>query len=345
LIKLNYISHGRQVTGGYLHEKNLAEKLSKALAIELHELRQWQYFENLQAHIKLLHWAFKMSDADLNICVSRLALPSILKNIFSNRKTLVVWHYFDEKDKKSKFLKTYYQILIRISLFIPSKKLAFIAVAPYWKSYFEKEFKLKKVFYFPNLFQPNLYEKFIGSSKKKQIHLGQVSFKNSAELFYLAEQLFVRGYFCYFSTNDPKKVYESAYYKVIYFNNHDEYLQHMAESEYTLAMPAIEEGWNRIAHESLLVGTQVIGFNKGGLGDLLRGSNAFMIGSKPINNQIEHFKTREFGNNTMPPPTVVNAMYLILNQIQAPINRPFLDQFNDNKAPEFIAPICDWYST
>jgi len=341
LTSLNHISHGAQITGGYLHEKHLSESLAKALGATHHELRQWHYFENKNAHISLLIWAYKNAHADINLCVSRLALPSILKNIFSKRKTLVVWHYFDDFDKKSKFLKSYYHLLVRVALLISPNKLAFVAVAPYWKNYFEKEFKLKKVFYFPNLFEPNVYATYRGTEKKKQIHLGQVSFKNSAELFYIAEQLANRGYTCYFSTNDPKKVYQSNYYQVIYFEKHTDYLQEMAASEYTLAMPAIAEGWNRIAHESLLVGTQVIGFNKGGLGDLLRGANAFIVGTKPIHPAIAAFSAKEFTNQT-PPPSVVNALYLILNKAKAPIDEAFLATFDSHKTVQYLREITQW---
>ena len=51
----------------------------------------------------------------------------------------------------------------------------------------------------------------------------------------------------------------------------------MAESEYTLALTRVNEGWNRIAHESLLVNTPVIGYVRGGLGNLLYGSGAITV--------------------------------------------------------------------
>lgn len=342
LPQIKYISHGEQITGGYLHEQFLAKNLAEALNLALVESRQWALFEEKKAHFNLLKWAFQESDSYIQISVSRLAIPIILKNLFSSRKTIIVWHYFDSKDGKSKFLRRYYNWLVRLSLFIPSKKLAFVAVAPYWKQFFEEEFKLKKVFYFPNLFNKNEYvlpQKFVN---KKQIHLGQVSFKNSAELFLLAELLHARGYQCYLSTNNPKMVYQSKYYEVIYFEKHSDYIQKMASSAYTIAMPSIAEGWNRVAHESLLVGTQVIGFNKGGLGDLLRGANALMIGTKPIYTNISSFIEKEFGSSQCPPPSVVNALYIILNDITAPINKEFLHQFSTENTEHYLNDLVQW---
>jgi glycosyltransferase involved in cell wall biosynthesis len=65
-----------------------------------------------------------------------------------------------------------------------------------------------------------------------------------------------------------------------YFESPENYLQEMAASLYTLALPLFNEGWNRVAHESILVGTPVIGYPKGGLADLLKQSNSHMAHHK-----------------------------------------------------------------
>ncbi len=95
-------------------------------------------------------------------------------------------------------------------------------------------------------------------------------------IFELAEQLFKRGYNCYFSTNNPNEAGSFYTYEII-AENRESYLKRMAESAYTIAFTSINEGWNRLAHESILLGTNVIGFNKGGLGDLLIESNFFIV--------------------------------------------------------------------
>jgi hypothetical protein len=114
----------------------------------------------------------------------------------------------------------------------------------------------------------------------------------------------------------------------------------MAASEYTLAMPFIKEGWNRIAHESLLLGTQVIGFNQGGLGDLLRGANAFALGEESREEILEEYY-REFRN-----PLDVNFMEetfeIILSKKQKTLNREFLQQFEVEQIGNYIIRIKDW---
>jgi glycosyltransferase involved in cell wall biosynthesis len=341
---IHYISHGEQQTGGYFHEKFLAESLTKNYPnAQYKELRQWQHFENKLAHLKLFYWAFKQGTADVNICVARLALPVLLRNLFNKKKVLVVWHYYDEQDGKSKFLRSWYHWLIQFSLLFSKEKLSFVAVAPFWKKYFTEQFHLKQVFLFPNFFEPSTYSPFINTAKKKQIHLGQVSFKNSTEIVLIAEQLSALGYRCYQSTNDPKKVHQHPCYEVVYFKEFEQYLAEMAASQYTLAMPSIREGWNRVAHESLLVGTQVIGFAKGGLADLLQGANAHIIRLKRDNdNQINYVKSSITGQDTPVLPTVTEAVEIVVTNQQLATNSNFLDKFTPKNLSEYLTPILNW---
>ena len=79
---------------------------------------------------------------------------------------------------------------------------------------------------------------------------------------------------------------------------YDKYLQ--------LRVLNFAEGWNRVAHESFLVGTQVIGPKLGGLGDLLSGANGHIVAS------------------------MEEAEAIIINQEVQLINYHFLDKFGEN---------------
>ncbi|MCF8253457.1 MAG: hypothetical protein K9H61_11230 [Bacteroidia bacterium] len=340
-ITLKYLSHGKQISGGYLHENYLCNQLLSSFGsnqIEFTECRQWDYFENPKQHLQLFWWAFKNGNADINVCVARLAIPVILRNLFNRNKVIVVWHYYDTYDGKSKSLRKWYHGLVNFSTWISKRKLAFVAVAPFWQRYFSEYYKLKQVFLFPNFFDSKLYSTYQKTEKKKQIHMGQVSFKNSNELFLLTEKLSAKGYACYFSTNDAEKVYQHACYEVRYFEKFEEYLKEMAASEYTLAMPFIREGWNRVAHESLLVGTQVIGFDKGGLGDLLRGANAFVVGETE-NELGEFYREQKITPNNNP---IKQTLEIVLNQKQKEINRGFLDNYEVSETTTYLKKIVEW---
>jgi hypothetical protein len=74
----------------------------------------------------------------------------------------------------------------------------------------------------------------------------------------------------------PEEVGKFEYYEVkqVPF---DAYLSEMASSYCSLAFTKINEGWPRMVHESILVGTPVIGYDNGGLGNLLRQSNSYRV--------------------------------------------------------------------
>lgn len=341
--KIQYLSHGKEISGGYLHEKFLAETLYHALGSDRYQYREkrhWKHFETKKAHLGLLRKAFVGGNADITITVARLALPVLLRNLFNRKKVIVVWHYYDAYDGKSKMLEKYYYAMLAISNWIPISKLAFVCVSPFWERFFSKQFFLKPVFLFPNFLNPLAYTAVGKVAKKKQIHLGQVSFKNSNEVFLLAEQLHKKGYHCYFSTNDPNKVFVHACYEVKYFAQTFDYLKEMAASEYTLAMPFIREGWNRVAHESLLVGTQVIGFDKGGLGDLLKGANAFIVGEPEQSETLTEYY-RGIGKTATRNP-IKETLDIILNQKTQAINYTFLKQFETEQTGNYLLPILDW---
>jgi hypothetical protein len=153
-----------------------------------------------------------------------------------------------------------------------------IAVANFWVDYFSKKIThTNQVHLFPNLFDTPFYAQFRAKEKKKRIHLGQYLWKNDPAIFALAARLNNAGYDCYFSTNDRAAAARTGTYAVVWFEKFDNYLRHMAESEYTLALTNVNEGWNRVAHESILVGTTVVGYDRGGLGELLKLSGSVIV--------------------------------------------------------------------
>lgn len=307
--RINYISHGKYVTGGYLHEKQFAEAALTRLGndkYELHIFRQWRHFEGILSQLFLLFWAFRKANGNITISVARLGIPVILRNIFNEHKTYIVWHYYSEEDEKSWFLKIWYKLFIFIARHVSEKKLEIVCVAPYWMDFFSQQLGLRNLLYYPNYFNKSNYSEFIGSQKQKKIHFGQVSTKNDTQLFKLAERLHAQGYTCYFSTNVAEKAGKFPFYENKYFAHFDDYLIEMASSAYTLAFPGFAEGWNRVAHESFLVGTQVIGKKLGGLGDLLSGANGHIVAS------------------------MEEAEAIIINQVVQPINAHFLDKFVEN---------------
>ncbi|MDP1726792.1 MAG: hypothetical protein Q8M15_08410 [Bacteroidota bacterium] len=317
---IKYISHGKHVTGGYMHEKFLFETLTEYYKCNKKECnpvekRNWEFFEGFRAHLILLFWAFKEAHADINLTVSRLALPVIIRNLFNTSKTLVVLHNYDPHDGKNISLKMYYFLLFTLLKFAPKSKVAVITVARYWENYFKIKKGVSSVFLFPNFFDSKQYVQYLLVQKNKTIYMGQYSLKNDKKIFELAKQLHQLGYSCYFSTNNKNAAKVETAYSIEFFDKFEDYLKKMASCRYTLALTVINEGWNRVAHESLLMGTQVIGYDHGGLGELLKGSNALIAQN-------------------------INEVYdLIKNDVNNRINKNFLMQYEKVQSIKFIEPI------
>lgn len=281
-IKIRYLSHGIVRTGGSIYEEILSEHLKNSLIgkdneVEFQHLHIDKIYKNL-SNILLFFQAFRKSNATINLVVIRIAVSAILRNLLTKNKVLIIIHNYDKSDYKSIILKWYFKLLFSLLKKVPGHRFGIIVVAPFWKDFFSRRFPNLNVFMFPNLFKNEEYKEFRKSKKRKRVHLNQLSPKNDNKIFEVAEKLSKYGYDCYFTTLIKEQVAEYEHYS-IKSQKFKQYLEEMAESEYTLALTYINEGWNRIAHESLLVGTPVIGYDKGGLGDLLKESASKIVKS------------------------------------------------------------------
>ena len=276
---IKYISYGKYETGGYKHELFFAEQLQQFLNqkgehVSLEIDRRNRFYTNPFAYLKLFLLGLT-AIANYNIVVARVALFAVLRNAFNQNKVYIVLHYFDKNDGKSFWLNLYYNALFFVLKNTKNDNISIVTVAPFWVKYFKEKIKHNiNVFHFPNFFENEYYSDFVNLNKKKQIHLGQWSFKNHADVFEIAKQLTNQGFYCYFSTNFKDFATKKSFYEVVYFDKFENYLSQMALSEFTLAITGINEGWNRVAHESILVGTPVIAYAKAGLLDLVNESKS-----------------------------------------------------------------------
>lgn len=278
-VSVAHISHGVSVTGGYLHEHFVCNSVCRLLAekgieVSMHKFRTNRFFKGL-SQLKMVWQGMKHAQSDLNLVSNWMALYAIWRNVFSKRKIIITWHHHDDADVKTKMTGLYMRWLFRILSGTRSKRIAVMVVSDYWATFFKARVSPSvEIIYFPNLFDTNYYQSFKSTKIAKQIYLGQYAFKTDERIFELAKQLTQQGYTCFFTTLIESQAGIFEHYEVIKFYEHDDYLKLIAQSEYSIAYTKLNEGWNRIAHESILVETQVIGVNKGGLGDLLKESNS-----------------------------------------------------------------------
>lgn len=315
---LHHISHGAAETGGYLLEKTLVT----ALADELEncdtcyrETRFSRHFRGPFGWIMLAMKAFAAAGRhDNTVTVARLAWPVWLKLMTGRGKMLLVLHNYDPADGKPRL---YYRLLnafLRLAARRPDR-IRVVTVAKYWQQFFASRFGLQPL-YFPNLFDPAPYAFYAGVARKnsKLVHLGQYSAKMDRKAYLLLiHELKQRGYACYFSSNEPEF---QSHFPVSFFSTREAYLKQMAVSGCTVILNSIDEGWNRVAHESMLVGTPVITRPGAGPEELVRTGGGHIAA------------------------TVEEIIALLESGNLNPIDQTALQAFDIGRAAEYIQPIA-----
>lgn len=324
-MKISYISYGKHITGGHLHELFFAKALCKALEkksakIEFSTIRFSQFFIGLFAYFKLQSISFKaLHSVHTAVVVSRMSWVVLFKQVLNQQfKSLVVLHHLDWSVPSSKFYKIYLQSFLYVLNRFKIQRIGIIVVSPFWLKELKQNYPHVHVFLFPNLFNSIDYESYRTQIKSNYIHLGQWSWKNDPAITELAKQLNMQGYICYFSSNIPEEQCHQEFYEII-CEDHSAYLKRMAAAQWTLALSNYQEGWNRTAHESILVGTPVIGYANGGLSDLL---------------QLSHSKIVKSPNE---------AFRLICQNVHDDSSKAtFIEQFHTNKCSQYLQPILQF---
>lgn len=317
-MRIIYLSHGANETGGYLHEQLLAAAIAadiKNCDLCVDEIRFRKNYRGIFGWIQLFFQGFFAAKGDIIITVARLAWPVYLRNIFTKSRILVVLHNYAPGDGKPRFYYTLLNSFLKIAA-RKKKRMGVVVVANFWKQYFLETLKYTgNIFHFPNLFETAKYYFFrdIVQKKSKLIHLGQYSAKIDRKAYLLlVHALQEKGFSCYFSDNSGADISDLP---VTFFQNREAYLKQMALSSCTVILNKLDEGWNRVAHESMLVGTPVIAFPGGGLEELVRLGNGSLV------------------------QTVEEAAAMIENGNFSAIDYAALESLDAKHAPNFVQPL------
>ncbi len=320
-MKITYLSHGQNETGGYYHEKMFCETLSDVANncdICYKEIRFKRNFKGIWGWVLLFLKAFFAAKGETIVTVARLAWPVYFRYFFNKNRIIVVLHNYDPRDNKPKL---YFYLLKRFFKVANSRKdkISLVVVAEYWKNNLSTNLNFKgNVFLFPNFFDNaklHFYRDVV-HKKSNLIHLGQWNDKIDKKLYRIfIHALEHAGLVCYFSDNQGTVIHD---FPVTQFNTHEAYLKQMALCKCTVILNKIEEGWNRVAHESMLVGTPVVSNGVAGLSELINMGNGHII------------------------HTVEEAIDLCLNDRLNTIDYKALEKFNISNKNTFVQPILHW---
>lgn len=272
-----------QFTGGTLYEIDAINSIKKEYEISINS----HYIKNENA----LKYFFKnhKQTIDADICVSD---PFVLafNKLDYNKYNIAIIHHIDESiGEKSIFGKLFLKQLLKNL----RKVDMVVVVSEFWKSYLEKRhIKNVKVIYnsydlqdfqFEKRDIENLKDKLNLDPKKPTVYLGKIGQGKGVEK--ILEHI-DHSKFNLITSGKGKIKSETV---KSFFLTREEFPVLLKISDVVLAMSTMPEGWNRIAHEALLVKTPVIGSGTGGMKELLEKSGQKVVTNfSDLENEIQH---------------------------------------------------------
>lgn len=203
-----------------------------------------------------------------------------------SKKNIAIIHHIDEDLGKNSLLG---QLFLKRMISNLKQVELVVVVSEFWKDYLtNKGIKNIEIIY-------NSYdlEKFKFSEGQFNAFKSKLGFDELKPIIYLGKMGSGKG------VDEALKYIDTTKYNLVVTGKKDHKsnlisTRFFSESEFpiflslcdvVLAMSTMQEGWNRIAHESLLVKTPVIGTGSGGMGELLLKSGQVIIKDLNVLNQ------------------------------------------------------------
>jgi len=280
-------NHDLQFTGGTLYEIDAIKSLDKKYDVSLnhHYIKQENFLAYyLKNHQKRIH---------ADICVTD---PYVLacNKLDYNKKNIAIIHHIDEGLAEKSFLGKLFlnQLLKNLK-----KVDLVVVVSEFWKNYLQDKqiqsieivynsYELSK-FQFEATIIDKLKSKLDLDANKPTIYLGKYGAGKGVD-----QVLKYIDCSKYNLITTGKNTPDSKHIKSIYLSK-EEFPALLKIADIVLAMSTMPEGWNRIAHEALLVKTPVIGSGTGGMKELLEKSGQTIVKDysqleKEIQNSIKN---------------------------------------------------------
>lgn len=207
---------------------------------------------------------------------------------------VLIFHHLDNEKVINKFMGRY--LLTQLQRF---NKI--VCVAEYWKN-----FLLNCKVYDDSL--DNIYNSFEVNQfnyikKDREYFCNHFNIPKDKIIVYAGNSSFIKGTDRIVNNLDREKYFiitsgsKNQEYNTLHLNlDYNEYINLLANVDVTVILTRLKEGWNRIAHESILSGTPVIGSNIAGLSELLQKSqqviyNPHLLLSEQIDFVMNNRKT------------------------------------------------------
>lgn len=268
-MKVVRLSTSKKGYGGIIYETMVDEALAKKFEYSIESAAF-----SLKGKMRLLEAPFYLlRQYRFSKQKGATLIRSFQSALFNYRhKGLTIIYHIDSSG--SPFLPKLFQDIAELIFKMVIKKTEHIVViAQYWKKYFEDRgytnvhliycgYQLEQ--YHCTEEEVDKFRSRYGLQGKKVIYIGNPQLKKGAAIAY--EALKDSSYTLV--TSGVRDQFLDALHLDLAFK---EYLCLLKASEVVVLMSQFAEGWNRIAHEAMLMGTPVIGTGYGGMEEVLSG--------------------------------------------------------------------------
>ena len=264
--------------GGTFYEKQVFESLKLSFNLNLVEVTDNHL--NLIKSKKVNYFTFflkkKLKKSDILITNNLFVYGLDLKKF---RKKIFIFHHMDFSIESKLTNHFNYKILQNLAVFdlivVPSK---------YWKNYLSNYVDKDRIKVIYNSFDKDFIKNAV-SNFDRNVFLKDNNIPLDKFIIYAGNPLLVKGIKDVLNTFKDTKYYivTSGNYqpeaKVHNINcTYTDYLRLIKSSDIVCLFSSFKEGWNRIAHESILCGKTVIGRRgTGGMEELINETNNFFI--------------------------------------------------------------------
>lgn len=264
-MKINFFLSNATRSGGNIYDTSVLDLLNEKYQVKSHNAFT-SYRSIGHSYIDLLYTSITAKSESTNIDIlDYTSSTSLLPRL--NGKRIIIFHHFDENENNK---PKKYNVLFKRFL-KNAQNATVVVVSQYWKDFLHSH-NLKDVKIIYNSFDDKRYiatldkKSFLSKynlDDKPIIYIGKNSRSKSLKAFELLQHH--KNVYNIVSTG-KKLEFEGPTNLDLTF---EDYINLLHFSCCTVLLTEFKEGWSRIAHESILCNTPVIGNGAGGMSELL----------------------------------------------------------------------------
>ena len=190
------------------------------------------------------------------------------------QRIIIMLHFDLQESRKKRKQRFFFNRFLK-----NAQKAQIVVIANHWKSFLEDK-GLKKIEVIPCAFEIERYRQYTPASEFRKQHG-----LDDRPIIYLGKNATSKTLLSYRNlealkddflliTSGPRREFIGPIHLNLDFKD---YCSLLHAASVTVTLPQFDEGWSRIAHESLICGTPVIGSARGGLGELLRATHQLIM--------------------------------------------------------------------